>query len=59
MPDFIECKNDIDRPDQLKPFNVNVTDSLVFIDRMLPASTCKFEESETFSKQYFVNLHEK
>ena len=57
VPDFIECKPDILKLTALKPLHVNVTDNLVFMDRMLPPSDLSFIESESFSSEYFVNLH--
>ena len=40
----------------MKPFNVNVSDELIFIDRLLPPRPA-FEENIKYSKSYFVNLH--
>ena len=55
-PAFIVCSPDIVKPDTLKPFNVNVSDKLNFIDRLLPPRPA-FEENIKYSKSYFVNLH--
>ena len=57
VPDFIECKPDIAKSERLKPLNVNVTDSLEFTDRMLPPTKCKLAPNETFSQEYFLELH--
>ena len=52
----MECKPDIVKTDLLRPLNVNVTENLIFMDRMLPPTQCKFEEHPTFTRSYFLNL---
>ena len=57
VPDFItECKPDIEKPEKLKPINVQVTDKIIFMDRLLPPTNCNFVENSTFSREYFLNL---
>ena len=57
VPDFIECKPDIAKTEKLQPLNVNVTDDFVFIDRALPSASYEFVENTVFTKEYFVELH--
>ena len=57
MPDFIICEPDISKLDSLKPCEVTVTEKVKFTDRLLPPTECKLDEHATFSKSYFVNLH--
>ena len=57
MPDFIVCDPDIVKPDCLKNVDFQVTDKLVFKDRILPSTSCLFKENEHFPMSYFVNLH--
>ena len=58
VPDFIECKQDIIKVEKLCYLHVKLTESLTFLDRELPPSTFDFTESDDFTRQYFVNLHE-
>ena len=51
------CKPDITKLGILKPCEVEVTSTLKFMDRLLPPTQCKFVEHSTFTKQYFVDLH--
>ena len=57
MPDFIVCEPDIIKSESLKPCEVTVAKKLKFSDRILPSTDCKLTEHSTFSKSYFVNLH--
>jgi hypothetical protein len=57
VPDFIVCDPDIVKPDCLKNVDFQVTDKLVFKDRILPSTSCLFKENEHFPMSYFVNLH--
>ena len=58
VPDFVECKPDIIKPEVLRPLNVNVTDKIIFVDRMLPPTQFSFNENPAFTRSYFLNLHE-
>ena len=57
MPDFIECKPDLEKPESLKFCEVQITDSLKFMDRLLPPTSCNFAEHTVFNKAYFLDLH--
>ena len=57
MPDYFVCKPDITKLENLKPCEVEVTSTVKFTDRLLPPTKCNFIEHSTFTKQYFVNLH--
>ena len=57
VQNFVDCKPDIVKPEVLRPKNVNVTESLVFMDRILPTSQYQFLENKSFSKSYFLDLH--
>ena len=57
MPDFIECKPDIEKPDNLKLCEVQITDSLKFMDRLLPRTDSIFAEHSVFNRAYFLDLH--
>ena len=57
VPDYIECKPDIAKTDKLEQLQVTVTDSLIFMDRLLPPTQCKFVENPEFFKSYFLNMH--
>ena len=57
VANFIECKPDITKLEKLKSCEVRVTDSLIFEDRLLPPTKCKFTEHSDYSKQHFVDLH--
>ena len=54
VPDFLECKPDIAKPEILRPLNVNVTEKITFMDKMLPPSQFVFKENPAFTKSYFV-----
>ena len=57
VPDFIECKPDIAKTEFLQSNIVNVTNTLKFVDRILPPPACSFTEHQQFTKQYFIDLH--
>ena len=57
VPDFIECKADISKPEMLKPLQVKVTPNFTFTDRILPKIDSPFSENSRFSMNYFVDLH--
>ena len=57
VPNFIERRPDIIKPEKLKSFEVKVTSNLTFSDRLLPHTDRMFREHTKFSKQYFVELH--
>ena len=57
VPDFIVCKPDLEKPDGLKSCEVQVTENLKFMDRMLPPTGCKFVEHPVFNRAYFLDLH--
>ena len=52
-----ECKPDITKLEKLKSCEVAVTNTLNFVDILLPPTMCKFVVNASFSKQYFVDLH--
>ena len=51
------CNPDITKVEKLKSREVSVTSTLKFVDRLLPPTSCKFSEHPSFSKQYFIDLH--
>ena len=53
----MDCKPDIVKPDKLATFDVNVTENLIFTDRLLPTNLYKNIENPRFNKSYFVDLH--
>ena len=54
---MIDCKPDIDKPEKLEPFSVNVTEKIVFTDRLLPTNLYLYKENKSFPKSYFIELH--
>ena len=56
VPDFIECKPDIEKPESLKMFEVKITENLQFMDRILPSTNCKLVEHPVFNRAYFLDL---
>ena len=58
VKDFIECKVDIEKPENLSPVQLCLTEQIMFTDRTLPESSYSFTENNVFNKQYFVDLHE-
>ena len=56
VPDFIECKPDIEKPESLKLFEVKITENLQFMDRILPSTDCKLVEHPVFNRAYFLDL---
>ena len=58
MPDFIECKPDIEKPECLKSIEVKITENLQFMDRILPSTSCNLNEHPVFTRAYYLNLHE-
>ena len=56
MPNYFLCKPDIAKPEFLKSMTVKVTETLFFIDRILPP-IASFAEHESFTMSYFVQLH--
>ena len=51
------CEPDVAKPEALKPYDVKVHDNLVFHDRLLPPNIHPSCENTSFSKDYFVGLH--
>ena len=43
----------------LKPVKINVTDNVLFTDRILPQTSCTLSENAEFPSSYFVDLHNK
>ena len=57
VTDFIACKQDISKPENLKKVKFQVSSKLEFSDRVLPPTNCILEENKQFPMSYFVNLH--
>ena len=53
----MDCKPDIEKPDKLAPFTVDITEKIIFTDRLLPTNVYSFNENENFSQSYFIELH--
>ena len=57
VTDFIACKQDISKPENLKKVKFQVSSTLEFSDCVLPPTNCILEENKQFPMSYFVNLH--
>ena len=53
----MDCKPDIEKPDKLAPFTVDISEKITFTDRLLPTNVYSFNENENFSQSYFIELH--
>ena len=56
---FFICKPDVPENVFLKPVKINVTDNVLFTDRILPQTSRTLSENAEFPSSYFVDLHNK